>query len=148
MRSSPPLGSLTPSLSRPAPRRPSSMRETVRAFWPSSVDSRLKRSISSMTSIGSRTVCSSKLSSEWGSWSKTLVSRMYFFFTGDGFDSNAGHAAVPFLELRMGGGEPVMARVKEIGQHAVEIEIHETRPLIQEVRFVDQHLLERDQPLF
>ena len=32
------------------------MRETVRAFWPSSVDSRLKRSISSMTSMGIRTL--------------------------------------------------------------------------------------------
>src|SRR5215471_17499147 len=139
MRNRPPLGSGTPSLSRPEPRRPSSMRETVRAFWPNSVDSRLKRSISSMTSIGSRTVCSSKLSSECGSWSRTLVSRMYFFFTSDGFESDAGHAAVPVLEFCVRGRQPVMARVEEIGQHAVEIEIHEPRALIQEKRSENQH---------
>ena len=34
------------------------VRETVRAFWPSSVDSRLNRSISSITSMGMRTLFS------------------------------------------------------------------------------------------
>jgi len=32
MRNRPPVGSGTPSLNRPAPRKPSSMRETERAF--------------------------------------------------------------------------------------------------------------------
>jgi uncharacterized protein involved in outer membrane biogenesis len=52
------------------------IRDTVRAFWPSSVDSRLNRSISSMTSIGMITELSSKLRRELGSWRRTLVSRM------------------------------------------------------------------------
>ena len=38
----PPLGSFTPSLRLPSPRKPSSIRDTLRAFWPSSLDSRLK----------------------------------------------------------------------------------------------------------
>src|SRR5437867_5097129 len=48
----------------------------------------------------------------------------------------------------MGSRQPVMARKEEIGQHAVEIEIDEPRALIQEKRFVNQHFLERNQPLF
>ena len=51
-------------------------REKVRAFCPSSVDSRLNRSISSMTSMGMRTLFSWKLRRLFGSWRRTLVSRM------------------------------------------------------------------------
>ena len=50
--------------------------DTMRAFWPNSDDSRLKRSISSMTSMGIKTEFSSKLSSELGSCRRTLVSMM------------------------------------------------------------------------
>jgi hypothetical protein len=69
------LAVLVPKRFRLMPDVPS-IRETLRAFWPNSVDSRLKRSISSMTSMGGRTQLSSKLSTELGSWSRTLVSRM------------------------------------------------------------------------
>jgi hypothetical protein len=67
IRSLPPFSSFTPSLKLPLPRSLSSIRETARAFWPRSVESRLNRSISSMTSMGMRTWLSSKFRMELGS---------------------------------------------------------------------------------
>jgi hypothetical protein len=48
----------------------------LRAFWPSSLDSRLNRSISSMTSMGITTCCHRKVEKRVGIVNRTLVSRM------------------------------------------------------------------------
>src|SRR5215831_8826217 len=40
-----------------------------------------------------------------------------------------------------------MARIEKIAKHSVEIEIHEARSLVQQIRLIQQHFLERDQPL-
>src|SRR5260370_18849200 len=37
--------------------------------------------------------------------------------------------------------------MQKVAQHAVEIEIHKARPILQEERFVQQHFLERNQTL-
>ena len=60
------------------------MRETVRAFWPSSVDSRLKRSISSITSMGMRTLLSLKAEQGVGVVEEDIGVKNVVFHCGDG----------------------------------------------------------------
>ena len=52
-----------------------------------------------------------------------------------------------FLEASVRGGQPIVPRIKEVGEHAVEIEIHEPWPLVQQEGLVQQHFLKRNQPL-
>src|ERR1019366_1109885 len=55
---------------------------------------------------------------------------------------------MPLPQTGVRCGQPVLARIKEIAQDAVEVEIHEPRPLVQEKWPVQEHFLERHQPLF
>ena len=42
-------------------------------------------------------------------------------------------------------GQLVMARIKKVTQHSVEVKIDEPRPLIEQERPVEQHFLKRDE---
>ena len=68
------------SPSRPLARNSSRYAATWRAFRPSEERSRLKLSTSSMTWIGMTTLLSPNPKMERGSWRRTFVSRMKFFF--------------------------------------------------------------------
>ena len=49
---------------------------------------------------------------------------------------------MPFAQVRVSGRQAVMTRIEEVIEHAEEIEIHKTGPLVQQERLVDQHFLD------
>ena len=55
------------------------------------------------------------------------------------------HLFVPIVQLSVALWEFVVARIKKISQHAIQIKIDEARFCIQEERPVGEHLLERKQ---
>src|SRR5262245_7358072 len=52
---------------------------------------------------------------------------------------------MPFFQPGVGGGQLVVARIKKVRQHAVEVEIDKARALVQKETMPDEHLLARNQ---
>ena len=52
------------------------------------------------------------------------------------------------LDASVSGREFIMTGKQKIGQHPVEIEVQETRPIIQQIRLHHEHLLERNERPF
>jgi hypothetical protein len=55
---------------------------------------------------------------------------------------------MPLPQSGVRGRQPVLAGIKEIAQDAIEVEVHEPRPLAQEKRLMQEHFFKRNQPLF
>src|SRR6266851_4419146 len=65
----------------------------------------------------------------------------------NGFELNFAHPTVPFLNPRVGGRQAIVAGIKKIAKHPVEIEVHKPGTPVNQERLVQQHFLEGDEPL-